>query len=86
LLRGVNARKGARAGEISPSVTEFRSPHVEILGRGVSADSGPRRAEAIDLCFRSGLIKQTLNLADIVERSFSDAIRKGADFRPAHFS
>ena len=32
----------------------------------------------IDLYFRSGLIKQKLNAADIVDRSFSDAIGKGA--------
>jgi sulfonate transport system substrate-binding protein len=34
--------------------------------------------KAIDLYFRSGLIKQKLNAADIVDRSFSDAIGKGA--------
>jgi sulfonate transport system substrate-binding protein len=33
---------------------------------------------AIDLYFRSGLIKQNLNAADIVDRSFSEAIGKGA--------
>ena len=32
----------------------------------------------IDLYFRAGLIKQKLNAADIVDRSFSDAIGKGA--------
>ena len=32
----------------------------------------------IDLYFRSGLIKQNLNAADIVDRSFSEAIGKGA--------
>ena len=31
-----------------------------------------------DLYFRSGLIKQKLNAADIVDRSFSGAIGKGA--------
>jgi sulfonate transport system substrate-binding protein len=34
--------------------------------------------KTIDLYFRSGLIKQKLNAADIVDRSFSDAIGKGA--------
>lgn len=34
--------------------------------------------KTIDLYFRSGLIKQNLNAADIVDRSFSDAIGKGA--------
>jgi sulfonate transport system substrate-binding protein len=33
--------------------------------------------KTIDLYFRSGLIKQQLNAADIVDRSFSDAIGKG---------
>jgi len=33
---------------------------------------------AIDHCFRCGLIKQKLNAANIVDRSFSDAIAKGA--------
>jgi sulfonate transport system substrate-binding protein len=32
----------------------------------------------IDLYFRAGLIKQNLNAADIVDRSFSEAIGKGA--------
>jgi sulfonate transport system substrate-binding protein len=34
--------------------------------------------QTIDLYFRAGLIKQKLNAADIVDRSFSDAIGKGA--------
>jgi sulfonate transport system substrate-binding protein len=34
--------------------------------------------KTIDLYFRSGLIKQNLNAADIVDRSFSEAIGKGA--------
>jgi sulfonate transport system substrate-binding protein len=34
--------------------------------------------KTIDLYFRSGLIKQNLNAADIVDRSFSAAIGKGA--------
>src|SRR6195952_1733459 len=34
--------------------------------------------KTIDLYFRSGLIKQQLNAADIVDRSFSAAIGKGA--------
>ena len=32
----------------------------------------------IDLYFRSGLIKQKLDAAEIADRSFSDAIAKGA--------
>ena len=32
----------------------------------------------IDLYFRAGLIKQKLDAADIVDRSFADAIAKGA--------
>ena len=36
--------------------------------------------KTIDLYFRSGLIKQKLNAAEIVDRSFSDAIGKGAGF------
>jgi sulfonate transport system substrate-binding protein len=34
--------------------------------------------QTIDLYFRSGLIKQKLNAADIVDRSFSAVIDKGA--------
>ena len=34
--------------------------------------------QTIDLYFRAGLIKQKLNAADIVDRSFSGAIGKGA--------
>jgi sulfonate transport system substrate-binding protein len=41
---------------------------------GVAADE----QKTIDLYFRSDLIKQKLNAADIVDRSFSDAIGKGA--------
>jgi sulfonate transport system substrate-binding protein len=41
---------------------------------GVVADE----QKTIDLYFRSGLIKQQLNAADIVDRSFSDAIAKAA--------
>ena len=41
---------------------------------GVVADE----QKTIDLYFRSGLIKQKLNAADIVDRSFSGAIGKGA--------
>jgi sulfonate transport system substrate-binding protein len=41
---------------------------------GVVADE----QKTIDLYFRAGLIKQKLNAADIVDRSFSDAIGRGA--------
>ncbi len=34
--------------------------------------------KTIDLYFRSGLIKQNLDASDVVDRSFSDAIAKGA--------
>jgi sulfonate transport system substrate-binding protein len=34
--------------------------------------------KTIDLYFRAGLIKQQLNAADIVDRSFAEAIGKGA--------
>jgi sulfonate transport system substrate-binding protein len=34
--------------------------------------------QTIDLYFRSGLIRQSLNASDIVDRSFSEAIGKGA--------
>ena len=43
------------------------------MNDGVVADE----QKTIDLYFRSGLIKQQLNAADIVDRSFSDAIGKG---------
>ena len=44
----------------------------EVADDGVVADE----QKTIDLYFRSGLIKQKLNAADIVDRSFSDAIGK----------
>jgi sulfonate transport system substrate-binding protein len=46
---------------------------IAPIDDGVVADE----QKTIDLYFRSGLIKQKLNAADIVDRSFSDAIGKG---------
>jgi sulfonate transport system substrate-binding protein len=48
--------------------------HVAPIDDGVVADE----QKTIDLYFRSGLIKQKLSAADIVDRSFSGAIGKGA--------
>jgi sulfonate transport system substrate-binding protein len=48
--------------------------HIVPIDDGVVADE----QKTIDLYFRSGLIKQKLNAADIVDRSFSHAIGKGA--------
>jgi len=47
---------------------------IAPIDDGVVADE----QKTIDLYFRSGLIKQKLNAADIVDRSFSDAIGKAA--------
>jgi sulfonate transport system substrate-binding protein len=47
---------------------------IAPIDDGVVADE----QKTIDLYFRSGLIKQKLNAADLVDRSFSDAIGKGA--------
>jgi sulfonate transport system substrate-binding protein len=47
---------------------------IAPIDDGVVADE----QKTIDLYFRSGLIKQRLNASDIVDRSFSDAIGKGA--------
>ena len=47
---------------------------VSPIDDGVIADE----QKTIDLYFRSGLNKQKLNAADIVDRSFSNAIGKGA--------
>jgi sulfonate transport system substrate-binding protein len=47
---------------------------IAPIDDGVVADE----QKTIDLYFRSGLIKQQLHAADIVDRSFSDAIGKGA--------
>jgi sulfonate transport system substrate-binding protein len=47
--------------------------HVAPIDDGVVADE----QKTIDLYFRAGLIKQKLNAADIVDRSFSGAIGKG---------
>jgi sulfonate transport system substrate-binding protein len=48
--------------------------HVAPIDDGVVVDE----QKTIDLYFRAGLIKQKLNAADIVDRSFADAIGKGA--------
>ena len=48
--------------------------HIVPIDDGVVADE----QKTIDLYFRSGLIKQKLNAADIVDRSFSHAIGKDA--------
>jgi sulfonate transport system substrate-binding protein len=48
--------------------------HISPIDDGVVADE----QKTIDLYFRSGLIKQRLNASDIVDRSFSGAIGKGA--------
>jgi sulfonate transport system substrate-binding protein len=47
---------------------------VAPIDDGVVADE----QQTIDLYFRSGLIRQKLNAADVVDRSFSGAIGKGA--------
>ena len=47
---------------------------IAPIDDGVVADE----QKTIDLYFRAGLIKQKLNAADIVDRSFSGAIGKGA--------
>lgn len=47
---------------------------ITPIDDGVVADE----QKTIDLYFRSGLIKQNLNAADIVDRSFAEAIGKGA--------
>jgi sulfonate transport system substrate-binding protein len=47
---------------------------IAPIDDGVVADE----QKTIDLYFRSGLIRQQLNAADIVDRSFSHAIGKGA--------
>jgi sulfonate transport system substrate-binding protein len=47
---------------------------IAPIDDGVVADE----QKTIDLYFRSGLISRNLNAADIVDRSFSDAIAKGA--------
>jgi sulfonate transport system substrate-binding protein len=47
---------------------------VAPIDDGVVADE----QKTIDLYFRSGLIKQKLNAAELVDRSFADAIGKGA--------
>jgi sulfonate transport system substrate-binding protein len=47
---------------------------IAPIDDGVVADE----QKTIELYFRAGLIKQTFNAADIVDRSFSDAIGKAA--------
>jgi sulfonate transport system substrate-binding protein len=47
---------------------------IAPIDDGVVADE----QQTIDLYFRSGLIKQRLDAAEIVDRSFADAIGKGA--------
>ena len=50
---------------------------IAPIDDGVVADE----QKTIDLYFRAGLIKQKLNAAEIVDRSFSGAIGKGAGLR-----
>jgi sulfonate transport system substrate-binding protein len=47
---------------------------IAPIDDGVVADE----QKTIELYFQSGLIKQDINAADIVDRSFSEAIGKGA--------
>jgi sulfonate transport system substrate-binding protein len=47
---------------------------IAPIDDGVVADE----QKTIDLYFRSGLISRNLDAADIVDRSFSEAIAKGA--------
>ena len=48
--------------------------HIAPIDDGVVADE----QKTIDLYVRSGLIKQKLNAADLVDRSYAGAIGKGA--------
>jgi sulfonate transport system substrate-binding protein len=74
---GAYAETWGRLMNIPPSVPQNwlsrAKIHVTAIDDGVVADE----QKTIDLYFRSGLIKQKLNAADIVDRSFSDAIGKG---------
>jgi sulfonate transport system substrate-binding protein len=74
---GAYAETWGRLMNIPPSVPQNwlsrAKIHVTAIDDGVVADE----QKTIDLYFRSGLIKKKLNAADIVDRSFSDAIGKG---------
>jgi sulfonate transport system substrate-binding protein len=75
---GVYAETWGRLMNIPPAVPLNWLGRAKIrvapVDDGVVADE----QKTIDLYFRSGLIKQKLNAADIVDRSFSGAIGKGA--------
>ena len=60
-----------RAAELA----DARKIRIAPVDDGVVADE----QKTIDLYFRSGLIKQQLNAADIVDHSFSDAVGKGSE-------
>ena len=75
---GVYAKTWGKLMNIPPAVPLNWLSRAKIrvapIDDGVVADE----QKTIDLYFRSGLIKQKLNAAEIVDRSFSDAIGKGA--------
>jgi len=75
---GAYAETWGKLMSIPPAVplNWFSRARIRIapIDDGVVADE----QKTIDLYFRAGLIKQKLNAAEIVDRSFSDAIGKGA--------
>jgi sulfonate transport system substrate-binding protein len=75
---GAYAETWGRLMNIPPSVPLNWLSRAKIriapIDDGVVTDE----QKTIDLYFRSGLIRQKLNAADIVDRSFSNAIGKGA--------
>jgi sulfonate transport system substrate-binding protein len=75
---GAYAETWGRLMNIPPAVPMNWLSRAKIRVAPVDAGVVADEQKTIDLYFRSGLIKQQLNAADIVDRSFSAAIGKGA--------
>jgi sulfonate transport system substrate-binding protein len=75
---GVYAQTWGKLMNIPPAVPLNWLARAKIQITPIDDDVVADEQKTIDLYFRSGLIKQKLNAADIVDRSFSGAIGKGA--------
>jgi sulfonate transport system substrate-binding protein len=75
---GAYAQTWGKLMNIPPAVPLNWLARAKIQIAPIDDDVVADEQKTIDLYFRSGLIKQKLNAADIVDRSFSGAIGKGA--------
>jgi sulfonate transport system substrate-binding protein len=75
---GADAETWGRLMSIPPAVPLNWLSRAKIRVAPIDDNVVAGEQQTIDLYFRAGLIKQKLNAADIVDRSFSEAIGKGA--------